>query len=146
MTHEGLLYDPAVAREAESPEALRERYEDAVAEAVESVDDDALSEAGVSAEATESIRAGDGSTVDVTDAAAAIATADGDDPDALLAEVRDTLLLGMSSAMLDVDRIAADLDGDMEPKEVQGKVEGRHPMTVDEYARIHHYVANANST
>ena len=49
----------------------------------------------------------------------------------------------MSSAMLNVDQIAADVEGDLDPKEVQGKVEGRHPMTLAEYARLHHYVADA---
>lgn len=136
-----MLYDDGVAREAGSPGALRERYEETLADAVERADDEALSEAGVGAEAIESMHEGDGGAVALADAAAAIAVADGDDPDGLLAEVRDALLLAMSTAMLDVDRIAADVEGDLEPKEVQGKVEGRHPMTLAEYARIRHYVA-----
>lgn len=136
-----VLYDQDVAREAESPAALRERYEALLAEAVESADEETLTEAGVGDGSIESIRSDDGGSVEIGEAAAAIAVADGDDPDALLAEVRDALLLTMSTAMLDVDRIAADVAGDIDPKEVQGKVEGRHPMTVEEYARIHHYVA-----
>lgn len=144
MTDTAVLYDSDVARGAESPAALHEQYEAMLADAVDTADDETLSEAGVGDDAIESIRAGEGSSVEVEKAASAIAIADGDDPDALLAEVRDALLLGMSSAMLDVDRIAADVEGDMDPKEIQGKVEGRHPMTLGEYARIHHYVANAN--
>ena len=141
MTDDAVLYDSAVARAAESPSALLERYEALLADAVEDADEERLAEAGTSTGAIESIRAGDAGSASVEEAAAALAAADGSDPDALLAEVRDALLLGMSSAMLDVDRIAADVDGDLDPKEVQGKVEGRHPMTVEEYARIHHYVA-----
>ena len=142
MTDAAVLYDSAVARDAESPEALLDRYESLLADAAEDADDESLTEAGVDEEAIESVRAGDGADVTVADAAAAVAVADGADPDALLAEVRDSLLLGMSSAMLDVDRIAADVEGDVDPKEVQGKVEGRHPMSLAEYARIHHYVAS----
>lgn len=141
MTDAAVLYEGDVARDAEGPDALLDRYESLLAEAVEDADDDALADAGVDADAIESMRVGEGADVAVEDAAAAVAAADGRDPDALLAEVRDRLLLGMSSAMLDVDRIAADVDGDLDPKEIQAKVEGRHSMTVEEYARIHHYVA-----
>ena len=144
MTDEAELYDPAVAAEASGPSALRERYEALVADAVEGVDEASLADAGVDDGTIESIREGNAADIQVADVAAAVAAGDGSDPDVLLAEVRNALLLGMSSAMLDVDRIAADVEGGLDPKEVQGKVEGRHPMTLAEYARIHHYVANAN--
>jgi hypothetical protein len=142
MTDASVLYDRGVALDAAGPESLLERYEALLTEAVEGADDDSLTDAGVDDGAIESIRSGEAGTVTVEDAAAAIAAADGSDPDALLAEVRDALLMGMSSAMLDVDRVAADVEGNVDPKEVQGMVEGRHPMTVEEYARIHHYVAS----
>ena len=136
------LYDPALASEAESPSALRERYEAVVADAVEAADESTLADAAVDDGTIDAIQSGNAADLQVAEAAAAVAATDGSDPDALLAEVRNALLLGMSSAMLDVDRIAADVGGDIDPKEVQGKVEGRHPMTLDEYARIHHYVAS----
>ena len=142
MTEAAVLYEQDVARGAESPGALLERYESLLAEAVAGLDDGTLEDAGLDDEAIRAIREGDGADVPVQDAVVAIAAADGRDPDALLGEVRDTLLLTMSTAMLDVDRIAADVDADMDPKEVQGKVEGRHPMTLAEYARINHYVAS----
>ncbi|MFB6077068.1 MAG: DUF5791 family protein, partial [Candidatus Nanohaloarchaea archaeon] len=54
------------------------------------------------------------------------------------AEARDILLMGMTAAVVDVDRLASAIDGEMEPKEIQQKVEGRQDMTVAEYARLHH--------
>ena len=141
MTDGTVLYDRDVARDAESPGSLLDRYESLLADAAKGADEASLTGAGVDGGAIEAVRSGDGEDVTVADAVAAVAASDGSDPDALLAEVRDSLLLGMSSAMLDVDRIAADVEGDIDPKEVQGKVEGRHPMSLAEYARIHHYVA-----
>jgi len=67
----------------------------------------------------------------------------GRDPARTDPEVRDALLLGMSAAMLDVDRVAAEVDGDVDPKEIQGMIEGRHPMTLVEYARLRHHIATA---
>ena len=62
--------------------------------------------------------------------------------DTILAEVRNHLLLEMSSAMLDVDAVAGGIDADLDPREVQAKIEGRHPMTLAEYARLHHFIAS----
>jgi hypothetical protein len=75
----------------------------------------------------------------------AILATEPDSPDAgtLLAEARDLLLMGMSSAVLDVEAVAAGIDDAMEPKEIQQKVEGRHPMTLDEFARLHAYIEGA---
>jgi hypothetical protein len=43
-------------------------------------------------------------------------------------------------AVLDVEAIAAGLDDELEPKEIHGKVEGRYPMSLDEYAMVHRYI------
>ncbi len=39
--------------------------------------------------------------------------------------------------------IASGINDEMEPKEIQAKVEGRQPMTVQEFARIRHAVEAA---
>jgi hypothetical protein len=46
----------------------------------------------------------------------------------------------MSAAVLDVEAVAAGVGRELEPKEIQQKVEGRHPMTLDEYALLHSYI------
>ena len=140
-----MLEEPLEAPAETSPEELLARYEAALAEVVEAVGaDEVVDETGVDAATVEAVESGDAADLDLRDAAAILALREGSaDANAILAEVRDHLLLSMSSAMLDVERIAADVEGDLDPKEVQGKVEGRHPMTLAEYARIHHYVADA---
>ena len=140
-----MLEEPLEAPAETSPEELLARYEAALAGVVEAVGaDEVVERTGVDAATVEAVESGDAADLDLRDAAAILALREGSaDADAILSEVRDHLLLSMSSAMLDVERIAADVEGDLDPKEVQGKVEGRHPMTLAEYARIHHYVADA---
>jgi hypothetical protein len=85
----------------------------------------------------------EGETPELTvEAAAAILGTDPDLPDGetVAAEARDLLLLGMTTAVVDVDAVAAGLDIDIDPKEVQQKVEGRHPMTLAEYAHVHAFL------
>lgn len=62
------------------------------------------------------------------------------DAEAAVTEVRDHLLLRMSSAIVDVDALALALDDDFGPREYQQKIEGRMEMTLEEYAGIVHHV------
>lgn len=149
-----MLYDDVADPDATSPEELRDEY---LAELAAVVDDrgvDAVAdESGVDRETVAAIRdAGDRSTggresvaetLSLADAAAVLAT-DDDAPSAedIVLEVRDHLLMGMTTAVLDVDTIGAELDADLDGKQVQQKVEGRSRMTLDEYARIHHFIAS----
>lgn len=140
-----MLAEPIEAPGETSPAEVLSRYRAALSDAVAAAGADrVVGTTDLDPETVSAIESGDSVDVDLRDAAAIFALGD-DTPDAeaLLAEVRDRLLLDMSSAMLDVERIAADVDGDLDPNEVQGKVEGRHPMTLAEYARIYHYVASA---
>jgi len=141
-----VLADPIDDPAGTTPEALLDRYESALAAVVETRGVEAVTEAtGLDVDVVESMGSGEAAELDLRDAAAVLALREeSPDADALLAEVRDHLLLSMSSAMLTVDHIAADVEGDLDPKEVQGMVEGRHPTTLAEYARIHHYVASAS--
>jgi len=87
----------------------------------------------------ESLANGNAGEVTLEDAAAVLALSeDHPDKEAIVAEARDILLMGMTTAVMDVDSVAAELGGDLEPKEIQQKVEGRYPITLDEYARIHY--------
>jgi hypothetical protein len=85
----------------------------------------------------------DGEQPELTlETAAAILAVDEDlpDADAIVAEARDILLMGMTTAVVDVDAVSAGVDGAMEPKEIQQKVEGRYPITLGEYAQIHRFI------
>lgn len=78
--------------------------------------------------------------------AASIVALSPDRPDAetVLFDVRDHVLMQMSSAVLDVDAIAIELDGSLSGQEIQQKIEGRARMTLEEYARISHLLAEKN--
>ena len=124
------------------PEDLQASYQQELAatvdaQGVESVAD----ETGVAEETLQALVAGESPEMTLEEAAAVLAT-DPDRPDAdfLVADARDILLMGMSQAVLDVEAIASGIDGAMEAKEIQQKVEGRYPMTLREYALLHQYI------
>ena len=137
-----MLYDEIEDPESVSPAELRAEYLSELAAVIDEIGvDEVASESGVARETVEAIAAGEEPTVELTDAAAILATDDETPPeDAILLETRDHLLMGMTTAVLDVDTIAADMD-DMDAKEIQQKIEGRAPMTLAEYARLHRFIA-----
>lgn len=138
-----MLHDEIDAPGERSADDVRQRYEAELADAVASVGTDRVSaETGLDSGTVAAIEAGDAADLDVADAAAVLALADGTpDAEAILAGVRERLLLEMSGAMLDVETLASALDGDLDAKEVQAKVEGRLPMTIAEYAALHLHAA-----
>ncbi|WP_336034836.1 DUF5791 family protein [Halobacterium yunchengense] len=141
-----MLADELEDPEAVTPGEVRAEYEAALAAVVEAEGVDAVAEAsGVEAERLEALLAGESPAFTVEEAARVLAASD-DWPDAesLLLEVRDNLMLQMSSAVMDVEALASGLDGDLDPKEVQQKIEGRQPMTLAEYAAIYRHVASEN--
>lgn len=75
--------------------------------------------------------------LDIHEAAAILALAEGAPaaPD-IVAEARETLLFAMSTGVLSVDVVAGELALDIEPREVQGMLEGRHRMTLREYVAL----------
>lgn len=138
-----MLTEPVEAPGETTPEALLSRYEEHLRAVVEALGARHVAEAADGA-AVDAIERGDAGDLDLRDVAAVLSLRDGSpDADALLSAVRDHLLLEMSAGMLAVDRLAAEVAGDVEPRVVQGKVEGRLPMTLAEYARLHHAVARA---
>ncbi|WEL16596.1 Putative transcriptional regulator, contains HTHdomain [Halorhabdus sp. SVX81] len=124
--------------------SLRRAYEAVVTDAVETVGEHAVVEGTaldgdtVSALADEDAES---PTLTLAEAAAIVALSTDRDADAIAADARDRLLLELSSAVLDVDALAQGLDGDATPKELQAKMEGRHPMNLAEYAEIRVFVA-----
>jgi hypothetical protein len=137
-----MLRDEFETPGARDPDELHAAYESVLVETIESVGIGTVAEeSGVDTETLEALLAGDSPDVTLEDAVAILAT-DPDRPDAdfLAADARDILLMGMSSAVLDVEALSSGIGGQIEPKEIQQKVEGRFPMTIDEYALLHQYV------
>jgi hypothetical protein len=139
-----MLYDDIEDPAATSPAELRAEYEAELAAVVEARGVDAVAdETNVDRETVAKIADGAAGDVTLEDAAAVAALAE-EVPakDAILMEVRDTLLMGMTTAVLDVDTIGAEIDADLDGKQIQQKIEGRAPMTLDEYALLHHFIAS----
>jgi hypothetical protein len=138
-----MLYRDLDGSEAESPDDLREQYEAELTEVVDSVGVEAAAEeTGVESDRLEALVEGGSPELTVEEASAILAL-DPDEPDAEIvrAEIEDRLLLGMTTAVLDVDTIAANLERDLSGKEVHQRVEGRASMSLAEYAEIHYLIA-----
>lgn len=140
-----MLADEIEAPAEVSPAELRAQYERRLAEVIETIGPaEAADRTGLDPEVIDAVAAGDAAGLDIEDAAAILGLpADGPDPEALLAEVRNRLLLGMSNAMLNVDVVANELDADVTPGEIQAMVEGRLSMDLEAYAQLRHYIETA---
>ena len=125
-----------------SPAELRSEYEAVLAETIETVGESTVADqTGVDEETIRALVAGDSPELTLEDASAILGTDEQyPDADSIEAEARDILLMGMSIAVLDVEAIAAGINDELEPKEIQQKVEGRYPISLAEYAIIHSYI------
>nr|WP_227376725.1 DUF5791 family protein [Haladaptatus halobius] len=141
-----MLYDEIDDPGELTPEELRAQYVEELAEMVASVGvDEVAMQTELDRETVASLADGDSPEITLEDAAAVLATGeDAPSKDAILLEVRDHLLMGMTTGVLDVDTLASDIDSDLGPKAIQQKIEGRAPMTLEEYALVHHYIAERN--
>ena len=124
------------------PDGLRSAYDRLLAETVERVGLSAVGdETEIDENRLEELLAGDSPELSLSEAAAILGTDDTrPDADAIAAEARDILLMGMTTAVLDVEAVAAGIDDALGPKTIQQKIEGRYPMTLDEYALLHAYI------
>lgn len=133
-----MLLDPIDAPDERTTEDLLADYRDALADVVAATGVETAADAtGVQLPTLEALVAGDDPALTLDDACAILAlTDDWPDADAVRLEVRDHLMLGMSSAIMDVDALERALDGEMTAKEIQAKIEGRHEMSLSEYAAV----------
>lgn len=118
-----------------------------LAAVIAAVGAEAVTEAtGLEQAAVEGLAGGDvaaAGALDLDAAAAVLALADGaPPPEDLVDEALDELLFGMTAGVLNVDVVAAELPDDLEPREVQGMLEGRHPVTLGEYAALQQVIAS----
>ena len=126
----------------QSTDELRSAYGAQLAETIEAIGVDTVVErSGVDRGVVEAVAAGEEPELTLA-AAAAILAADPEQPDgeALKTDALDILLMGMTTAVVDVDAVATGLNDEMDPKEIQQKVEGRYPIPLGEYAAIHHFL------
>jgi len=111
----------------------------------------ALTDAGAGAvrEATdaeaatlEAIQAGEIEAISLETVAGVLACApDQPDADVIDAEARDRLLMGMTRAVLDVDRLARLVETDRTATELQQAIEGRAPLPMGEFASLRAAIA-----
>jgi hypothetical protein len=142
-----MLHDAVEDPGARSPSQLRDAY-DAELRAV--IDEEGIESVATAAEIkTETVRAlaeGESPPLTLADAASILAIGDERrDAEGIVQEVRDYLLMGMTTGVLDVDTIASNVDLDLSGQEIQQAIEGRIRMTIDELAAIHGYVASRNA-
>ena len=142
-----MLHDVVEDPGALAPDELLAALADRLAAVVEAVGEGAVAEAtGLPPPTVGDLKAGDceaAGSLDVAEAAAVLALAEGaPDAEAIAAAARDDLLFGMTTGVLNVDVVAGEVALDVDPKEVQGMLEGRHPMTLREFAALQAFVAS----
>jgi len=126
----------------QSPDELLAAYGSVLSATVDRLGVDSVVEAtGLDRATVEAVADSDVSDLSLETAAGVLAT-DPDRPDAgtVQAEAQDILLMGMTTAVLDVEAVASGIDEAMDAKEIQQKIEGRYPITLAEYARLHSYI------
>ncbi|WP_280585693.1 DUF5791 family protein [Halorubrum sp. Boch-26] len=117
--------------------ALLAAFETLVSGAVAEAGRDRIGEeTGVDESAIEAAADGNVAGLGVTDGAAIVAVSADRDAETVVAELRDHLLMGMATAVLDVDTLAAAIDADLTGQEVQQALEGRAGMTLGQLAEL----------
>lgn len=102
-------------------------------------------DSGLSVTQLEALAAGDSSTLTAEEAAAVLAVDESNpDAEAIVFELRDHLLLGMTTAVLDVDTVAANAEVDLTGQEIQQAIEGRTEMTLAQLAAIQSVIEQRN--
>lgn len=128
---------------AESPAELADAYREDLAAVVDDYGVAAVAdETGVDESVLEALAAGEAPELDLEDAAAIQAVALDLDAETVYAEACEHVLLGMSMAVLDVETLAGEYEGDLSAKAIQQRLERRAPMTLEEFARIEYVVAS----
>lgn len=130
----------------DSPAALRTEYDDDLREAVDAVGLEAAADTtSVDADRLETLLEGGSPDLELEEAAEIQALAEGTpDPDTIVEMACEHLLLGMTTAVLDVDSLAGELEIDLDAKEVQQKIERRAPMSFDEFVHVQRVIASGS--
>jgi len=142
-----MLHDAADEPETLSPRQLRDAYETELRAVIEAHGVERVaSETGIASETVDALRDGGSPTLTLSEAASILAVDAADlDAEMIVQDVRDHLLMGMATGVVDVDTIASNVDLDLSGQEVQQAIEGRIRMTLAELAAIQGYVAGRNA-
>ncbi|AGB36534.1 DUF5791 family protein [Natronococcus occultus] len=127
----------------ETPADLRAEYDDQLASIVEQRGlEDTADRTDVDPAVLEALLEDGSPDLSLADAAEIQALED-DEPDAETIETMacEHLLLGMTTAVLDVDAVESHLEMELDAKEVQQKIERRAPMSFEEYVHLQHVIA-----
>lgn len=125
-----------------TPEELYERYEAELVDAIERRGVDEVAAASEVDEATlRALLDGEEPELELETAASILAVLE-ETPSAedIAVLSRDALLIGMTNAVLDVEAVESGIEGELEAREIQSKVEGRFPMTLREFALLHQFI------
>jgi hypothetical protein len=140
-----MLYDVVDDPASRTAPELRAAYERALAGVVDAHGAAAVAaDAGVDEAHLEALAAGDEVTLSVEEAMAVLAVDADRDAETMVLELRDRLLMGMTTGVLDVDTLAAETGLDISGQEVQQSLEGRRTTTLAELAAIHRVIAVRN--
>lgn len=133
-----MLLDPIDDPDGLTPADLHREYLDALGDIVDELGVDAVADrTGLPEETLVSLVDGEHPPLTLADACAILgATDDWADAETVKLEVRDSIMLGMSSAVLDLEALERILDLGLDAKTIQQKIEGRRSMTLEEYAAI----------
>lgn len=137
MFHE-VVSDPG----ERAPKELYELYQSELAAIVESRGIEAVAEASGIDEATlQEIVDQEASDLTLEEAASVLAVREDTPDDGTIATTaRDELLMGMTTAVLDVEAVESGIGGELEAREIQSKIEGRFPITLREFALLYQYI------
>lgn len=133
-----MLHTAADTVQNHSPSTLLDAYFEQLVSVIKTASPKQLADkAGLTVDKIDALGAGEQPTLTVEQAAAILAVDDASpDAEAIVFELRDHLLMGMTTAVLDVDTIAATADTDLTGQEVQQAIEGRAEMTLSQLAAI----------
>ncbi|WP_265110325.1 DUF5791 family protein [Halosolutus halophilus] len=128
----------------DSPAALRDEYDRDLAAVVEAHGLDRAADAtDVDRDRLAALVEADSPELTLEEAAQIQSLAEGEpDPETIETMATEHLLLGMSTAVLDVDAVESDLAIDMDAKEIQQKIERRAPMDFEEFVHVQYVIAD----
>jgi len=141
-----MLYDAVDEPGTLSPRQLHDAYEAELRAVIDAHGAETVAdETGLSTERLAELADGDSPPLTLSEAASILAIDTDLDAETIVQEVRDHLLMGMTTGVLDVDTIASNIDLDLSGQEVQQAIEGRIRLRLVELAAIHNYVAGRNA-
>ena len=128
----------------DSPATLRAEYEDDLRAVINQHGPETVADrTDVDRASVDALLEDDSPALTLPEAAQIQALEDGEPgPDEMVEIACDHLLLGMSTAVLDVDSLESELEIEMDAKEIQQKIERRAPMSFDEYVHIQYVIAD----